>query len=128
VWPGDSYPLGAAYDGAGTNFALFSEVADQVDLCLFADDGEETRVALREVDGFIWHGYLPGTGPGQRYGYRVHGRGRPDERSDANSAPHMPRSVVVNLPNDTAATVCQSPTPTGRARRPPMRSPPPTAW
>ena len=73
VWPGDSYPLGATYDGAGTNFALFSEVAEQVDLCLFADDGAETRVALREVDGFVWHGYLPGIGPGQRYGYRVGG-------------------------------------------------------
>jgi isoamylase len=134
VWPGDSYPLGATYDGAGTNFALFSEVAELVELCLFADDGAETRVALREVDGFIWHGYLPGVGPGQRYGYRVHGPydpaaghrcnpakllldpyakaiegrvrwdpavygypfGHPDERGDANSAPHMPRSVVVN--------------------------------
>jgi len=73
VWPGDDYPLGASYDGAGTNFALFSEIAEQVELCLFADDGAETRVALREVDGFIWHCYLPGIGPGQRYGYRVHG-------------------------------------------------------
>src|SRR5215471_17903150 len=73
TWPGDSYPLGATYDGAGTNFALFSEVAERVELCLFADDGEQTRVALREVDGFIWHCYLPGIGPGQRYGYRVHG-------------------------------------------------------
>ena len=66
VWPGDSYPLGASYDGAGTNFAVFSEIAEQVELCLFADDGAETRVALREVDGFIWHCYLPGVGPGQR--------------------------------------------------------------
>jgi isoamylase len=68
VWPGDDYPLGASYDGAGTNFALFSEIAERVELCLFAGDGAETRVALREVDGFIWHGYLPGVGPGQRYG------------------------------------------------------------
>ena len=66
VWPGDDYPLGASYDGAGTNFALFSEVAEQVDLCLFADDGAETRVPLREVDGFIWHCYLPGVGPDPR--------------------------------------------------------------
>jgi isoamylase len=73
VWPGDSYPLGASYDGAGTNFAVFSEIAEQVELCLFAGDGAETSVALREVDGFIWHCYLPGVGPGQRYGYRVHG-------------------------------------------------------
>jgi isoamylase len=73
VWPGDDYPLGASYDGAGTNFAVFSEIAEQVELCLFAADGAETRVALPEVDGFIWHCYLPGVGPGQRYGYRVHG-------------------------------------------------------
>ncbi len=73
VWPGSSYPLGATYDGAGTNFALYSHVADQVELCLFDDDGTETRLPLREVDGFVWHGYLPGLGPGQRYGYRVHG-------------------------------------------------------
>jgi isoamylase len=73
VWPGDSYPLGATYDGAGTNFGLFSEVAQRVELCLFNDDGTESRVDLREVDGFVWHGYLPGVSPGQRYGYRVHG-------------------------------------------------------
>ncbi|HLK00281.1 MAG TPA: glycogen debranching enzyme, partial [Streptosporangiaceae bacterium] len=79
VWPGDSYPLGATYDGAGTNFALFSEAAEQVDLCLFDDEGTETRVPLREADGFVWHGYLPGVGPGQRYGYRIHGPYEPME-------------------------------------------------
>ena len=79
VWPGDSYPLGATYDGAGTNFALFSEVADRIELCLFDEDGTETRVDLREVDGFVWHGYLPGVSPGQRYGYRVHGPWDPIE-------------------------------------------------
>ncbi|HEX6468273.1 MAG TPA: alpha-amylase family glycosyl hydrolase, partial [Streptosporangiaceae bacterium] len=73
VWPGDAYPLGAHFDGAGTNFAVFSEVADRVELCLFDDDGAETRVPLPETDGFVWHGYLPGVTPGQRYGYRVHG-------------------------------------------------------
>jgi isoamylase len=73
IWPGHPYPLGATYDGAGTNFALFSEVADAVELCLIDDDGGEQRVPLTEVDGFVWHGYLPGVGPGQRYGYRVHG-------------------------------------------------------
>src|SRR5271163_2812661 len=73
VWPGDSYPLGATYDGAGTNFGLFSEVANRVELCLFDDDGQESRVDLHEVDGFVWHGYLPGISPGQPYGYRVHG-------------------------------------------------------
>src|SRR5579875_3246229 len=72
-WPGEAYPLGATYDGSGTNFAIFSEVAEGVELCLFADDGEETRVALTEVDGFVWHAFLPDVAPGQRYGYRVHG-------------------------------------------------------
>jgi glycogen operon protein len=134
LWPGDSYPLGATYDGAGTNFALFSEVAEQVELCLFDDGGEETRVALHEVDGFVWHGYLPGIQPGQRYGYRVHGPydppegvrcnsakllldpyakaiegrvdwdpsvfsypfGHPDRYQTADSAPHVPLSVVIN--------------------------------
>jgi isoamylase len=72
-WPGRAYPLGATYDGVGTNFALFSEVADLVELCLFDDAGEETRVRLDEVDGFVHHGYLPDIGPGQRYGFRVHG-------------------------------------------------------
>jgi isoamylase len=73
VWPGDSYPLGATYDGTGTNFSLFSEVAHRVVLCLFDQAGRERQVPLPEVDGFVWHGYLPGIGPGQRYGYRVHG-------------------------------------------------------
>jgi isoamylase len=68
-----AHPLGATYDGVGTNFALFSEAAEQVELCLFDDAGTETRIPLREVDGFVWHGYLSGAGPGQRYGYRVHG-------------------------------------------------------
>jgi isoamylase len=135
VWPGDSYPLGATYDGAGTNFALFSEVAERVELCLLDDDGTETRVDLHEVDAFVWHGYLPGISPGQRYGYRVHGSWDPiegylcnpckllldpyakaiegnlaandalfgyDRRlswyrpSKADSAPYVPRSVVVS--------------------------------
>jgi len=79
IWPGTPYPLGATWDGWGTNFTLFSEVAERVELCLFdeADDGSgtliETRVELTEVDGFVWHGYLPGIAPGQRYGYRVDG-------------------------------------------------------
>jgi glycogen operon protein len=80
-WPGSPYPQGATWDGAGTNFALFSEVAERVELCLF-DDGppgrrSETRVELTEVDGFVWHGYLPDVGPDQRYAYRVHGPNDP---------------------------------------------------
>ena len=73
VWPGSAYPLGATYDGAGTNFALFSEVAEAVDLCLIAEDGTETRIRFEESDGYVWHAYLPTVVPGQRYGYRVHG-------------------------------------------------------
>jgi isoamylase len=72
-WPGTPYPLGATFDGTGTNFALFSEVADQVELCLIADDGTETRIQMPEVDGYVWHCYLPTVQPGTRYGYRVHG-------------------------------------------------------
>ncbi|MGN6335915.1 glycogen debranching protein GlgX [Mycobacterium sp.] len=73
VWPGRAYPLGATYDGAGTNFAVFSEVAERVELCLFDAEGTESRVPLPEVDGFIWHAYIPNIEPGQRYGYRVYG-------------------------------------------------------
>ena len=73
VWPGAAYPLGATYDGAGTNFSVFSEVAERVELCLIDDGGAETRINLEEVDGFVWHAYLPTVAPGQRYGYRVHG-------------------------------------------------------
>ncbi|MDT5239519.1 MAG: isoamylase, partial [Mycobacterium sp.] len=73
VWPGTAYPLGATYDGAGTNFSLFSEVADKVELCLIAKDGTEERIPLDEVDGYVWHSYLPTVTPGQRYGFRVHG-------------------------------------------------------
>ena len=73
AWPGRPYPLGATYDGAGTNFSVFTEAAERVDLCLLADDGREARVPLEEVDAHCWHAYLPGVGPGQRYGYRVHG-------------------------------------------------------
>ena len=141
-WPGAAYPLGATYDGAGTNFTLFSEVAGSVELCLF-DGGDakatETRVRLSEVDGFVWHGYLAGVGPGQHYGYRVHGRydpssgqrcnpakllidpytkavsatadqngvewdeslfgyrfADPEQRNDADSATHAPKSVVIS--------------------------------
>jgi isoamylase len=141
IWPGTAYPLGATYDGVGTNFALYSSVAERVELCLFDDAGAEDRVTLHEMDGFVWHGYLPGMGPGQRYGYRVHGPydpaagqrcnpakllldpyakaidgsvawnpavfsyqfGRPDQRNDEDSAPYVPRSVVINPYFDWAA-------------------------
>lgn len=136
TYPGEPYPLGATYTGEGTNFAIFSEVAERIELCLFDDAGEETRIALSERTGDVWHGFLPGIQAGQLYGYRVHGpydpaRGlrcnpnkllvdpyakalegelvdhpatfayqdasNPDgPRSDADSAPYVPRSVVVN--------------------------------
>ncbi|HWS37695.1 MAG TPA: glycogen debranching protein GlgX [Actinoplanes sp.] len=73
IWPGNPYPLGATYDGGGTNFALFSEAATRVELCLFDENGTETRVDLPEREALVWHGYLPRVVPGQRYGYRVHG-------------------------------------------------------
>ena len=73
LWPGQPFPLGATYDGTGTNFSLFSEVATGVDLCLFDDDGVEECIPLTEVTALCWHGYLPNVSPGQRYGFRVHG-------------------------------------------------------
>jgi isoamylase len=140
TWPGTPYPLGATWDGWGTNFALFSEVAERVQLCLFGggQDNEEPvteeQVELTEVDGFVWHVYLPGVAPGQCYGYRVHGpwdparglrcdgskllldpygkavegdiswdeslfdyqMGNPRRRNTTDSAPHMPKNVVIN--------------------------------
>jgi glycogen operon protein len=135
MWPGSAYPLGATWDGVGTNFSIFSEVANRVQLCLFDEHGKETQIDLPEVSAFIWHGYLPNVGPGQRYGYRVHGPWEPDNghrcnpakllidpygkamvgavqwneavfghhfsdpentKNEADSAPFMPKSVVVS--------------------------------
>jgi isoamylase len=135
VWPGQSYPLGATYDGVGTNFSVFAEVAERVELCLFDDAGHETRVPLPEVTAHCWHGYVPDVGPGRQYGFRVHGPWAPEEghranpakllldpyaravagtvdwreavfpyrfgdpdgsRNDDDSAPFVPRSVVIN--------------------------------
>ena len=84
VWPGTPYPLGATYDGSGTNFALFSEVADAVELCLFDADGTESRFKLPEMDGYVWHAFLPNVEPGQRYGYRVYGPNDPDSGQRCN--------------------------------------------
>jgi isoamylase len=78
VWPGQPYPLGASYTGMGTNFSLFSELAERVELCLFDDEGNETRVDLTEVTALCWHGYVADVLPGQRYGYRVHGPYNPE--------------------------------------------------
>ena len=78
-WPGDPFPQGATYDGRGTNFSLYSEGAERIDLCLFDDQGGETRLEMTEVHAFCHHVYLPGVGPGQRYGYRVHGPWAPNK-------------------------------------------------
>jgi isoamylase len=134
AWPGQPYPLGATPDAGGTNFSIFSEMAEGIELCLFDEDGHEERVELTEVDGFCWHAYIPGVGPGQLYGYRVHGPWNPaagqrcnpakllldpyskaicggvrwhpavyghrmddpDSADDQDSAPYVPRSVVVD--------------------------------
>ena len=133
-WPGSAYPLGATYDGEGTNFAIYAENADRVELCLFDDENNEIRYRLEEITAFTHHGYLPGVQPGQRYGYRVHGPwsprdglvfnpakllldpyskaiegqvqwgdsvfahqlAHPDRISETDSAPAMPRSIVVD--------------------------------
>jgi isoamylase len=79
VWPGRPFPLGAMWDGQGTNFSLFSENAEGVELCLFDEDGEETRIDVANRRAHNWHCYLPGVGPGQRYGYRVRGLYAPEE-------------------------------------------------
>ena len=84
TWPGSAYPLGATFDGTGTNFALFSEAAERVELCLFDEHGAEERVELLEVDALVWHCYLPQIQPGQRYGYRVHGDDDPSQGRRCN--------------------------------------------
>src|SRR5688572_12782179 len=86
IRPGEPFPLGARWDGAGTNFSVFSEVATRVELCLFGADGLEERIDLPEVTAFCWHGYLPDVGPGQVYGYRVHGPWAPEEGHRCNPA------------------------------------------
>ncbi|MEV0715002.1 glycogen debranching protein GlgX [Asanoa sp. NPDC050611] len=134
VWPGRRYPLGATYDGVGTNFAVYSAVAEAVELCLFDAHGDEQRIDLTEVDAYVWHVFLTGVQPGQRYGFRVYGPwdpaaglrcnphkllldpyakaidgdvhwhpavyghdlADPDTMSTTDSAPYLPKAVVVN--------------------------------
>ncbi|MCC5951633.1 MAG: glycogen debranching protein GlgX [Acidimicrobiia bacterium] len=86
LWPGQPFPLGATYDGNGVNFSIFSEVAEQVTLCLFDDNDDETCVPLPETTAFVHHGYVPGLQPGARYGFRVHGPWDPDAGVRANPA------------------------------------------
>ena len=143
IWPGTWYPLGATFDGHGCNFSVFSEAAVRIELCLFSEDGVETRVDLPETRTLCWHGYVPGIKPGQRYGFRVHGPWEPsrghrcnphkllmdpyakaiegevdwdpavfpfhvgsdgnrdeDRLGEADSAAHVPRSIVVDTSFD----------------------------
>ena len=86
VWPGQPYPLGAMWDGGGTNFSVFSEHAEWVELCLFDDEDNETSIEMTERRAQNWHCYLPDVGPGQRYGYRVHGPYAPHEGHRFNPA------------------------------------------
>ncbi len=86
TWPGRAYPFGATYDGVGTNFSLYSEVAEAVDLCLFDAEGNETTIRVDEVDAHCWHTYLPTVVPGQRYGFRVHGPWDPSAGLRCNPA------------------------------------------
>ena len=86
MWPGQPRPLGATWDGEGTNFAVFAEGADAVDLALFDQTGVERRLRLPEVTAHTWHGYVPEVGPGQRYGFRVHGAYNPERGERRNPA------------------------------------------
>jgi glycogen operon protein len=86
IWPGRPYPLGAVVDGGGANFSVFSEHAERVDLCLFDAEGRETCLPLPEVIAHCWHGYVPGVGPGQRYGFRAHGPYAPKDGHRFNPA------------------------------------------
>jgi isoamylase len=86
VWPGRPFPIGATWDGEGTNFSLFSENAEGVELCLFDDAGEETRIDVADRRALNWHCYLPGVGPGQRYGFRVRGPYAPEQGHRFNPA------------------------------------------
>src|SRR6184192_2004850 len=86
LWPGRPFPLGATWDGDGTNFSVFSENAQRVELCLFDDGGSEERYELLDRTAFNWHGYLPGVGPGQRYGFRVYGPYTPPKGHRFNPA------------------------------------------
>ncbi len=84
TWPGSPFPLGATLKSEGTNFALFSEIAEKVELCLFDEDGSETRLPVVEVDAYVWHVFVPGIRAGQRYGYRVYGEYDPAKGLRAN--------------------------------------------
>lgn len=91
AWPGSPFPLGARWDGEGTNFSIWSPSANEVQVCLFDSAGAEHRVELAEQSFHIWHGYLPGINPGQRYGYRITGTDDP-----ANGHRHNPAKLLID--------------------------------
>ncbi len=105
VWPGRPFPLGPQWDGQGTNFSLFSENAEGVELCLFDDGGREQRIQVTERTAFNWHCYLPGVGPGTRYAYRVHGPYAPEQGARFNSAKLLidPYAKAIEGPIDYTA-------------------------
>ena len=111
--PGKPFPLGATWDGTGVNFALYSENATRVELCLYDSRGrrETGRIQLREQTAFVWHGYIPGLQPGQLYGYRVHGPWEP-ARACASILPSC-SSIPMPKPLPAAST--------GRSRSIPYR-------
>src|SRR6186713_2026466 len=103
VWPGSPYPLGATWDGVGVNFALFSEHATRVELCLFDSPDAEVEsltIPLPEQTDMVWHGYLPDVHPGQLYGYRVHGPYAPHagHRFNAHKLLLDPYAKVIGRP------------------------------
>jgi isoamylase len=100
AWPGRPFPLGATWDGSGTNFSLFTEHAERVELCLYDDEDRETRIEVAEHTAFNWHCYVPGVGPGQRYGYRVHGPYAPADghRFNANKLLIDPYAKAIEGP------------------------------
>jgi glycogen operon protein len=106
TWRGQPFPLGATWDGRGTNFSLFSERAEKVELCLFDDDDNETRVAVQHQTAHNWHAYLPGVGPRQRYGYRVYGPYAPAQGLRFNPAKLLldpyAKAIVGHLRQDAA--------------------------
>jgi isoamylase len=105
VWPGRPFPLGATWDGQGVNFSIFSENATRVELCLFDEHDTEVRIEVTERTAFNWHVYLPGCGPGQRYGYRVHGPYQPEDGFRFNPAKLLidPYAKAIEGPIDFAA-------------------------
>ena len=137
VWPGHPFPLGATWDGGGTNFSLFTEHAEGVELCLFDDEDNETRIPLTQRTALNWHCYLPEVGPGQRYGFRVAGPYAPEHGHRFNPAKLLldpyAKSIdgVVDWAHDTTSCPMSRParrTPTSSPMTRTTRRPCPSRW